>query len=74
MNFILLIGAKKREAYSAPRRYYDNDISNKYRVFNNMNTIILLTLIVLILGQLIYFINLIVGISRRKSLLTNNSS
>jgi len=58
----------------APRRYYDNDISNKYRVFNNMNTIILLTLIVLLLGQLIYFVNLIIGFYKRKNLRTQYNS
>jgi len=58
----------------APRRYYDNGIFNKYKVFSNMNTIILLTFLILVLGQLIYFINLIIGIYKRKNLVTYNSS
>ena len=48
---------------NGPRRYYDyGDVLNKFKVFNNMSPIISIALVLLIFGQLIFFINLLPGI------------
>jgi cytochrome c oxidase subunit 1 len=49
----------------APRRYYDYGSFTSYKIFGNMTRIIIIAFIILIFGQLTYFINLIVGLYKK---------
>jgi hypothetical protein len=48
-----------------PRRYYDYGGLNRYKIFENLNEIAVPAFTVLILGQLTYFINLVLGLYNR---------
>ena len=59
------------EVAGSPRRYYDYGELNNFKIFGNFTNMIVLAFLILVLGQLIYFINLIVGIYKRVDRLNN---
>jgi predicted neutral ceramidase superfamily lipid hydrolase len=50
----------------APRRYYDHGELNRLHVFHNLSDIVVLAALILIGGQLLYFVNLFTGIFIRR--------
>jgi hypothetical protein len=49
----------------SPRTYYDYGEFNKFKIFGNLTNIALAIFVVMLLGQLTYFVNLFVGLYKR---------
>jgi heme/copper-type cytochrome/quinol oxidase subunit 1 len=49
----------------SPRRYYDYGELNRFKILGNLTNIAVATFVILLLGQLAYFINLFVGLYKR---------
>ncbi len=47
-----------------PRRYYDYSAWNNFSLYDNLTKVVFITVILLILAQLIYILNFILGIFR----------
>lgn len=48
-----------------PRRYYDYGEFNRLKIWSNLTNLAVITFVILLLGQLTYFINLFVGLYKR---------
>jgi hypothetical protein len=44
-----------------PRRYHGSNVFDEYKIFGNMNPVILLTFFMFSVGQLIYLLHLVIG-------------
>jgi heme/copper-type cytochrome/quinol oxidase subunit 1 len=51
----------------SPRRYYDYGEFNRFKILDNLTRIAVITFAILLLSQLAYFINLILGLLKRVS-------
>lgn len=49
----------------APRRYYDNTASNGFKIFDNLPEIVVPAFLMLSTAQLLFLINLLIGLSKR---------
>ena len=49
----------------SPRRYYDYGEWNRFKILSNPTNTAVITFAILLLSQLVYFINLIVGLIKR---------
>ena len=59
---------------SPPRSYYDyGDFVNRFKIFNDMSPVISVMLVLLILGQLTFLINLYVGIGNKEGFAKKNN-
>ncbi|MBO9570904.1 MAG: hypothetical protein J7497_01645, partial [Chitinophagaceae bacterium] len=51
----------------APRRYYDQNISDAIKIAYNRNTAIIVTFVILFATQLLYIVNLLIGLIKKEN-------
>ena len=48
-----------------PRRYYEIDVVSTYEIFGELPEAVAIAFVIFTLGQLTYFINLLIGLYKR---------